>query len=216
MGFSRSELRKILSAAGVADENIEDASNKLVKLHMDVVDPLKEQNDSISGKDKKIADLQKKLETANSELETLKSDDYKGKYESEKQAHDKLKADIQSKETTTKKSTAFKALLKEKGYSDKALAKITKYGGYVDGLELDNDGKIKDADKLLDSIKSDWDEYTPQETHVSHTPSVPDQQVSGKSDGDTAKAMKAFSDKYYYEHYGVKPDSANNSTAKEE
>ena len=52
--------------------------------------------------------------------------------------------DIKAKETTAKKSTAFKAYLKEKGYSDNAITKITKYGGYVDGIELDPVGEPAD------------------------------------------------------------------------
>lgn len=203
--------RKFLAALGIEADKIDE----IITAHTESTDAIKAERDQYKKDADELSKVKEQLKTAQTDLEKLKKEDFEGKYNNEKAAHEKLKADIQSKETTSKKSTAFKALLKEKGYSDKALAKITQYGGYIDGLELDNDGKIKDADKLLESVKSDWDEYTPQATHVSHTPSVPDQQANGKSDGDTAKAMKNFGDKFYYEHYGVKPDNGNSATKEE-
>ena len=102
-------------------------------------------------------------------------------------------------------------MLKEKGYSDNAINKITKYGGYVDGIELDDQGTIKEADKLITSIEGEWAEYKPQEKVVSHTPKVPNQQAEGKQP-ETSKAAQIWAD-YNKRTYG---DNAVSAKVKED
>jgi hypothetical protein len=150
----------------------------LIDLHTEVTDNLKAEIKKYKEDAEKLSDVQRQLDEANSKIKAAEKDDYKGKYESEKAAHDKLKADIQTKETKAKKTDIFKAYLKEKGYSDNAITKITKYGGYVDGIELDEEGKITNSDKLMTSVESEWSEYKPQAGTQRHTPVTPP--VGGK------------------------------------
>lgn len=166
--------RKALKAMGLTDEQIE----SLIELHTESTDAIKAERDKFKTEAEQLPDVQEQLSKAKSELEAIKKDDYKGKYESEKAAHDKLKTEIQTKETTAKKSTAFKAFLKEKGYSENGINKITKYGGYVDGIELDDEGKITNSDKLMSTIENEWGEYKPQAGTARHTPVTPP--VGGK------------------------------------
>lgn len=201
MAFKRSTLK----AMGLTDEQVE----SLIELHSESVNGLKAEIDKYKDEAEKLPGVQEQLNKAKSELDAAKKDDYKGKYEAEKAAHDKLKTEIQTKETTEKKSSAFKAMLKEKGYSDNAITKITKYGGYVDGVELDDKGTIKDMDKLITSIEGEWAEYKPQEKHVNHTPNVPNQQAGGKPP-ETSKAAQIWAD-YNKRTYGENSVSNNNS-----
>lgn len=166
--------RKKLDAMGLTEEQKE----SLIELHMESVNALKAELDKFKDDASELSDVKEKLKKATEELENVKKDDYKAKYESEKAAHDKLKEDISNKETKTKKADAFKSFLKEKGYSDNAITKITKYGGYVDGVELDNEGKIADSDKLMANIEAEWGEYKPQAGTERHTPITPP--VGGK------------------------------------
>jgi hypothetical protein len=156
----------------------DDQVQSLIDLHTEVTDNLKAEIKKYKEDAEKLSDVQRQLDEANSRLKAAEKDDYKGKYESEKAAHDKLKADIQTKETKAKKTDIFKAYLKEKGYSDNAITKITKYGGYVDGIELDEEGKITNSDKLMTSVESEWSEYKPQAGTQRHTPVTPP--VGGK------------------------------------
>lgn len=169
MAFRRSTL----AAMGLTNEQVD----SIIELHTETVNALKADIDKYKEAAEKLPDVQRQLEEANSKLKN--SDDYKGKYETEKAAHDKLKTEVQNKETTAKKSTAFKAMLKEKGYSDNAITKITKYGGYVDGVELDDDGKLTNSDKLMSAVESEWSEYKPQAGTQRHTPVTPP--VGGKA-----------------------------------
>ena len=170
MAFSRSTLK----AMGFSDDQVQ----SLIDLHTEVTDKLKADIKTYKEEAEKLSDVQRQLDEANSKLKAAEKDDYKGKYESEKAAHDKLKADITAKETTAKKSSAFKAMLKAKGYSENAVSKITKYGGFIDGVELDEEGKITNSDKLMTSVESEWSEYKPQAGTTRHTPVTPP--VGGK------------------------------------
>lgn len=166
--------RKALKAMGLTDEQVD----SIIELHTESTDAIKADRDKYKEDAEKLSDVQRQLDEANSKLKAAEKDDYKGKYESEKAAHDKLKADIQTKETKAKKTDVFKAYLKEKGYSDNAITKITKYGGYVDGIELDEEGKITNSDKLMTSVETEWSEYKPQAGTQRHTPVTPP--VGGK------------------------------------
>lgn len=169
MAFRRSTL----AAMGLTNEQVD----SIIELHTETVNALKADIDKYKEAAEKLPDVQRQLDEANSKLKN--SDDYKGKYESEKAAHDKLKTEVQNKETTAKKSSAFKAYLKEKGYSENGIGKITKYGGYIDKIELDEEGKITNSDKLMSAIESEWSEYKPQAGTQRHTPVTPP--VGGKA-----------------------------------
>ena len=207
MAFSRQTLK----AMGFTDDQVQ----SLIDLHTEVTDNLKAEIKKYKEDAEKLSDVQRQLDEANSKISAAEKDDYKGKYESEKAAHDKLKEDIKAKETTAKKSTAFKAYLKEKGYSDNAISKITKYGGYVDGIELDDEGKIKDSDKLLTSIEDEWGEYKPTTTKVTHTPNVPNQTATGGEKKTTSRAAQIWEKtmKSMYGDNAVNSADANNNNS---
>lgn len=207
MAFSRQTLK----AMGFTDDQVQ----SLIDLHTEVTDNLKAEIKKYKEDAEKLPDAQRQLDEANSKISAAEKDDYKGKYESEKAAHDKLKEDIKAKETTAKKSTAFKAYLKEKGYSDNAITKITKYGGYVDGIELDDEGKIKDSDKLLTSIEGEWGEYKPTTTKVTHTPNIPNQTATGGEKKTTSRAAQIWEKtmKSMYGDNAVSSADANNNNS---
>lgn len=207
MAFSRQTLK----AMGFTDDQVQ----SLIDLHTEVTDNLKAEIKKYKEDAEKLSDVQRQLDEANSKISAAEKDDYKGKYESEKAAHDKLKEDIKTKETTAKKSTAFKDYLKEKGYSDNAITKITKYGGFVDGIELDDDGKIKDSDKLLGKVESEWGEYKPTTTKVTHTPNVPNQTATGGEKKTTSRAAQIWEKtmKSMYGDNAVNSADANNNNS---
>ena len=92
MAFKRSTLK----AMGLTDEQVE----SLIELHSESVNGLKAEIDKYKDEAEKLPGVQEQLNKAKSELDAAKKDDYKGKYEAEKAAHDKLKTEIQTKETT--------------------------------------------------------------------------------------------------------------------
>ena len=152
--FGKAKLREIFEQAEI--EVSKDVLNRICDLHTDSLDGL---NDTVK-------DLKESLATAERER-----DDYKAKapkdgvetvakedYDKLKKEYDDYKADITAKTTRTEKENAFRELLKSAGVSEKRLNAIIKVSD-IDGLELDKDGKIKNADKHTETIKTDWAEF---------------------------------------------------------
>ena len=144
MGFSR----KMLKAMNIDEEKIE----QIIDAHSETVDALKADRDAYKEDAAKLAAVQKELD----ELKAKGDDGYKAKYEAEKAAHDALKADIAAKETKKAKTDAYRELLKGANIDEKRIATILRAEApTIDKIELDADGKIKNAEQYTASIKSD-------------------------------------------------------------
>lgn len=148
--------RKFLSALGIEADKVDE----IINAHIEVVDGLKEERDSYKKSADKLADVESKLAKAeeklakNGEGETVLKEDY----DRLKTEYDNYKAEISSKETLQAKCTAYRELAKALGLSEKGAEKAAKYANY-DGVELDKDGKIKDAEKYAESIKTEWADF---------------------------------------------------------
>ena len=148
MGFSR----KMLKAMGIEEEKID----QIIDAHSETVDALKAERDGFKEDAAKLAAVQKELD----ELKAKGDDGYKAKYEAEKAAHDALKADIAAKETKKAKTDAYRELLKGANIDEKRIATILRAEApTIDKIELDADGKIKNAEQYTESIKSDWADF---------------------------------------------------------
>ena len=148
MGFSR----KMLKAMNIEEDKIE----QIIDAHSETVDALKAERDAYKEDAGKLAAVQKELD----ELKAKGDDGYKAKYEAEKAAHDALKADIAAKETKKAKTDAYRELLKGANIDEKRIATILRAEApTIDKIELDADGKIKNAEQYTESIKSDWADF---------------------------------------------------------
>ena len=144
--------RKMLKAMGIEDEKID----QIIDAHSETVDALKADRDTYKEDAAKLAAVQKELD----ELKAKGDDGYKAKYEAEKAAHDALKADIAAKETKKAKTDAYRELLKGANIDEKRIATILRAEApTIDKIELDADGKIKNAEQYTQSIKSDWADF---------------------------------------------------------
>ena len=148
MGFSR----KMLKAMNIEEDKIE----QIIDAHSETVDALKAERDGFKEDAAKLAAVQKELDA----LKAKGDDGYKAKYEAEKAAHDALKADIAAKETKKAKTDAYRELLKGANIDEKRIATILRAEApTIDKIELDADGKIKNAEQYTESIKSDWADF---------------------------------------------------------
>ena len=148
MGFSR----KMLKAMGIEEEKID----QIIDAHSETVDALKADRDAYKEDAAKLEAVQKELDA----LKAKGDDGYKAKYEAEKAAHDALKADIAAKETKKAKTDAYRELLKGANIDEKRIATILRAEApTIDKIELDADGKIKNAEQYTESIKSDWADF---------------------------------------------------------
>lgn len=151
--------RKMLKAMGIEDEKID----QIIEAHSETVDALKEQRDQYKADAEKLPEIQKQLDKANSDLEAKGNDAYKVKYEALKEEYEGYKREQTEKETRSAKERAYRELLKAAGITEKRIDSVIRVSD-LDGVELDDKGAIKDADKLTESIKTEWADFIPTTT----------------------------------------------------
>lgn len=135
--------RKYLAALGIEAEKIDE----IISAHVEVVEGLKKERD----------DLTARLGEVEAQNEEIKNNGNE-QYTKLKKEFDDYKTDVANKETRANKTQAYVDLLKSAGVSEKRIAAIVKVSD-IDGLELDENGKIKDEKAQSDKIKNDWAEF---------------------------------------------------------
>lgn len=161
MSLTRAKVMEILSKADVPAEKMDSTIQEIIMGHTASIDALKEKNEELKETAKAA---QTAAEAAKTELETAKSDlrtaqdalkeaqPYKEKYDKEHADFEAFKTDVSGKETKAKADKNFYDLLKSQGYSEFGIESIM--DSKKINPEFDESGNIKDADKLLESIKS--------------------------------------------------------------
>ena len=140
--FTRAEIRNILGEA--CTEEIE---NRLVALHLGVVDPLKDDLTKYRADAEKLPGVQKELD----DLKAAGDGGYKEKYEKEHSAFEAFKTDITEKESKAAKEKAVRAYFESKNITGANLDLAMRgCGEEMAALELDGE-KIKDT-KSLDAL----------------------------------------------------------------
>lgn len=160
MALPKARLKEILSEAGCDSEHIGDAVEKILSGHVATVDALKEQ---IAGLEEQV----KTYEGEHEELETLRKNG--GDLSALQKEYDDFKAEVESEKAKAKKESAFRDLLKEAGISEKRFSSIIKCSGDdINGIEFDEEGKVKGSSDLVEKVKADWSDFI----ESSHTEGV--------------------------------------------
>lgn len=146
--------RRALKAMGIEDEKIDE----IINMHTETVDGLKADVAKYKADAETLPGIQKQLEKAQADLEAGKKDSYKVKYEALKEEFEGYKSEQTKKEARSAKEKAYRELLKQAGVSEKRLDAVLRVSD-VGSVELDEKGTIKDADRLTESIKSEWADF---------------------------------------------------------
>lgn len=146
--------RKFLSALGIDEEKAE----QIIGAHVDTVDSIKAERDKYKEDAEKLPATQKENEELKKQI--AGEDPYKEKFEALQKEYNDYKADVEAKATTAKKESAFRKILKEIGIPDKRIDTVLKVSD-ISKVELDEEGKIKDGDKLKESLKTEWADFIP-------------------------------------------------------
>ena len=140
--------------------------NKLIALHLGVVDPLKDDVQRYKADAEKLPDLQRKLEEAS------KGDDYKEKYDS-------LVAQITGEKAQAAKEKAARAYFQSKGIPAESMGLVIRGAkAEIDGLELDGE-KIKDSKALDDLLSGDYKGLIGKETKTGTNTQTPPATTGG-------------------------------------
>ena len=149
-----------------------------------------------------------KGEKQNAEDKATSAEKWRTKYDALKDDFEAYKKDITAKESKAARSNAYKELLKQAGISEKRLDVVLKVSD-IDSLEMGEDGKFKDSDKILEGIKNEWADFiTTTETKGAETSTPPSNNGGGKMTKadimkikDTSERQKAIAENH--ELFGI-------------
>lgn len=98
--------------------------------------------------------------------------------------YDNLVKDNAAKAARAAKETAYRDLLKAAGIPEKRLAAVLRVSD-LDSVELDDKGAIKDADKLTETVKTEWADFIPTTKETgAETAKPPVSNPEGKDPGE--------------------------------
>lgn len=162
---------------GIEPEKID----QIIEMHAETVDAIKAERDGFKQDAEKLPAVQRELDEMKAAAEKDGKSSWKVKYDAMKEEFDTYKAEQAAKETRTAKETAYRALLKQAGISkDQRIDAVLKVTD-LEGIELDKDGAIKDADKHLESIKTEWADFIPTASTVGAPTATPPATTGNKN-----------------------------------
>lgn len=183
LGIEAEKIDEIISAHAESLEAVKSDRDK----YKAEVDDAKSATETKSGE---LAAVQKELDELKKQVEADAKDREGKDYDKLKEEFDKYKAEQAEKETKAAKEKALKELLSDMKMSDKGVAQVLKWMG-VSKVDLDEDGKIKDAVTLRKSIKEDWGDYIKTEgAQGAHTSTPPNGGGGGGNAKTKAEIMK--------------------------
>ncbi len=189
--------RKMLAAMDIPAEKIDE----IISAHTETVNAIKEERDNLKADVDRLDTVEKDLEKAQKRLEEYESGDWENKYNNLKGEYDTYKTDVETKATKAAKESAYKQLLIDAGISDKRIATIMKVSGTtLDGLKLDKDGKIENAEKLSESVKEEWADFIV--TEGKKGADVTDPPANNGGEGQQPSRAAQLVAQYHDEHYG--------------
>lgn len=178
--------RKLLKGMGLTDEQVD----TIIEAHTDTVDGLKADITKYKGDAEKLPGVQKELD----DLKAAGDGGYKEKYEKEHQEFEDFKTAQAQKEARDAKESAYRTLLKDAGVDEKRIDSIMKVSD-IDSVELE-DGKIKGAEKLTESVKTEWADFISDQKPLVRVDLSGKIGEAGKLDNEPKSLAEALREKY--------------------
>lgn len=142
MALKRADIRKILENAETSND---DKAKAILDALHEEADALRDELDT--EKNARVA-AEKERDAANSGKQTAE------------QALTDYKTQQTNKDAHAAKEAKFREQLKAAGVLEKYFDRIVRLSGEdIDKMELDSKGNVKNADKLAESLKTDWSDY---------------------------------------------------------
>lgn len=181
--FTRAEIRSILG-----DAHTEDIENRLIALHLGVVDPLKDQIQTYKTDAEKLPAVQKELD----DLKAAGDGGYKEKYEAEVKAHKEYRQQVASEKETARTDADVLAICKEAGITRESSLRLVAKDFDRSKIERDKDGNISNRAKLLETVKADYADFIGMPGREGTPPTTPP--TGGGSPSKTKKEIIDMTD----------------------
>lgn len=167
--------RKLLEGLGIEDKQIQ----AIIDAHDETLNGLKAKRDEYKELAEKVPDLQKKLE----EAQAATSDgEWEKKYESEHQAFEDFKAQIEVERADAEKAQAYRGMLMAAGIDPKRIDTIMRVTD-LSKVEME-DGKLKDSGGLEEAAKKEWSDFVVKTQTKGANPANPPKPAGGVEGAD--------------------------------
>lgn len=169
--------RKFLTALGIEGDKVDE----IINAHADTVDALKEERDKYKADAEKLPGVEKELdELKAASAENDGKNPFEVKYNAIKEEFEKYKAEIAEKQTRASKEDAYRELLKDAGVADKRISSVIKVSSAeIDKIELDADGKVRNAGDLKKAIEKEWEDFIVKESKKGADTGKPPENTGG-------------------------------------
>jgi predicted ribosome quality control (RQC) complex YloA/Tae2 family protein len=158
MALKRSQL----AALGIEPEKIDqiiESHAETVTALKDEVEKYKAEAEKLPGIQKELAELRKSIEGKDYDKLKQEFEDYKtNEYGKLKKEFDDYKVSIKNEKTQAAKEAAYREALKDANLSENGVNKAVKYADWA-GVEIGEDGKLKNAKELVKAAREEWAEY---------------------------------------------------------
>jgi predicted ribosome quality control (RQC) complex YloA/Tae2 family protein len=158
MALKRSQL----AALGIEPEKIDqiiESHAETVTALKDEVEKYKAEAEKLPGIQKELAELRKSIEGKDYDKLKQEFEEYKtNEYGKLKKEFDDYKVSIQNEKTQAAKEAAYREALKDANLSENGVKKAVKYADWA-GVEIGEDGKLKNAKELVKAAREEWAEY---------------------------------------------------------
>lgn len=196
MALTSTQVREILSAAGVPAENVADAVQKIMDGHVTSINALREERDGYKADAEKLPIVQKELD----DLKAKGDQDWEQKYEQEHSDFEAYKLQVQEDKVLSQKTELYRAVLKECNVGERQIANILKVSGDTIEKLVIKDGKLDDVDALKETIKKEWSGFIMNEQKKGAEVDTPPEN-SGGGKPEESRAAKIAAE-YHKNLYG--------------
>ena len=145
---------KFLKGMGIDEEKIE----SIIEAHKETIDGLKAARDKALESAAEAEGLKAKLTEAEAKIAEAQGEDgWQAKYESEHQAFEDYKSQVESEKAEADKANQYRKLLADAGVDPKRIDLLMRVTD-LSKVELE-DGKLKDVETLTEGIRHEWADF---------------------------------------------------------
>lgn len=139
--------RAMLKGMQLTEEQV----SAIIEEHSNTVQGLKDEIKKYKADAEKLPEVQKELD----KLKEGDGNNWEKKYNDEHKAFEDYKKEVAGKEETAKVRSEYRKLLVENGVGEKHIDAVLRVTDFSN-VKIGKEGKLENADKLAESIKSEW------------------------------------------------------------
>lgn len=143
--------RGMLKGMGLTEEQV----GAIIDEHVATIDGLKADRDKYKADAENLPGVQKELDDLKKKMESSDSNEWQEKYKKEHNDFEQYKAQVAEEKRESECKGLYKELLLNNGVGESHIDSILRVTDFKN-IKIGEDGKLENADKLTEDIKSAW------------------------------------------------------------